>query len=157
MIILLHLVCIVCIFTRTTANGWSCDNFISMLVCFNVFFFISFTGLLTASNIVMLPPPLPTWCQIKASYPVPHLGLWGLAGCGPNLGEILGNLQRKILQNQFLGISWEHSQNFSWIPQEYLDIFSAYSWVNWLTITLRPIRSEYLNNYLYCQSNFLEL
>ena len=38
--------------------------------------------------------------------------------------EILGNFQRKILKNQFLGTI---PKIFSRVPQEYLELYSAYS------------------------------
>ena len=44
--------------------------------------------------------------------------------------EILVNFQRKVLSNQFLGTI---PKIFSRVPQEYLEISSAYSWVNSLT------------------------
>ena len=48
------------------------------------------------------------------------------------ISEILGNFQRKVLLNQFLGTI---PKIFSRVPQEYLEIFSAYSWVDSLTQT----------------------
>ena len=46
--------------------------------------------------------------------------------------EILWNFQRKVLQNQFQGISWELFPRFS---QEFLRNILKYSWVNSLTRT----------------------
>ena len=55
--------------------------------------------------------------------------------------EILGNFQQKVLQNQFLG---NFPKIFSRVPQEYLEIFSANSWVNSLTRTCYSYSEEFL-------------
>jgi len=52
--------------------------------------------------------------------------------CRQSLWEIIENFQWKALQNQFLGTI---PKIFSRVPQEYLKIFSAYSWINPLTRT----------------------